>query len=181
MGEPFTASATGQDALASWFAQADRDHDGNLSLAEMQQDAARFFALLDLNRDGEIDPDEITRYETVVAPQIHTGAAATHFQAQAAAEDQGGASGQNADGGNDGGQDQGQTKGNLISAAPVGPEGAGRFGLLNIPEPVAAADTNFNRGVSEDEFDRAATERFRLLDTDHDGRLTLAQLAAQRL
>jgi hypothetical protein len=36
----------------------------------MQKDAEQFFALLDVNHDGEIDPDEITRYENVVVPEI---------------------------------------------------------------------------------------------------------------
>jgi Ca2+-binding EF-hand superfamily protein len=57
---------------------------------------------------------------------------------------------------------------------------AGRFGLLKIPEPVAAADTNFNRGVSADEFRSAANSRFRLLDASNTGRLTLPELQAIR-
>ena len=57
---------------------------------------------------------------------------------------------------------------------------AGRFGLLQIPEPVASADTNFNRGVSADEFKQAADSRFQLLDASHTGRLTLSQLEGIR-
>ena len=57
---------------------------------------------------------------------------------------------------------------------------AGRFGLLQIPEPVASADTNFNRGVSADEFKQAAASRFQLLDASHTGRLTLSQLEGVR-
>ena len=36
--------------------------------------------------------------------------------------------------------------------------------LLNIPEPVAAADTDFNRAITLEEFRQAAIERFQLLD-----------------
>jgi len=68
MGEPFAAAPHG-DALADWFRQADRDHDGAISRDEMEQDAQRFFATLDANHDGEIDPDEINRYETQIAPR----------------------------------------------------------------------------------------------------------------
>jgi hypothetical protein len=57
-----------------------------------------------------------------------------------------------------------------------GMQGASRFGMLDLPEPVASADTDFNRGVSEAEFLRAATARFRVLDFDHHGQLTLAGL-----
>src|SRR3954447_17368221 len=68
MGEPFRPGGHDDDTLADWFRQADRNHDGWVTLEEMQQDAERFFAVLDLNRDGEIDPDEITHYENVIAP-----------------------------------------------------------------------------------------------------------------
>ena len=49
-------------------------------------------------------------------------------------------------------------------------------GLFNLPEPVIAADTNFNRGVSLEEFRQAALLRFRALDLDRRGRLTLSGL-----
>src|SRR5207302_2793480 len=49
MGEPFRPTARDDDTLADWFRQADRNHDGQLTLDEMQQDAERFFALLDTN------------------------------------------------------------------------------------------------------------------------------------
>src|SRR3954447_20217784 len=73
MGEPFRPESREATGLAEWFGQADRNHDGQLTLNEMQADADRFFALLDVNHDGEIDPDEIERYETVVAPEISGG------------------------------------------------------------------------------------------------------------
>ena len=58
-----------------------------------------------------------------------------------------------------------------------GPQGAARYALLNIPEPVAAADTNFDRAISRNEFRQAAIARFELLDTGHTGRLALANAA----
>jgi Ca2+-binding EF-hand superfamily protein len=68
--------------------------------------------------------------------------------------------------------------------APAGLAGnetaAGRFGLLQIPEPVTAADANFNRGVSAEEFRSAANSRFRLLDASNTGRLTLPELRGIR-
>jgi len=53
-----------------------------------------------------------------------------------------------------------------------------RTGLLYLREPVVAADTNFNRGVSLEEFRQAALLRFQALDFAHQGRLTLAGLEA---
>jgi Ca2+-binding EF-hand superfamily protein len=208
MGEPFITPTPGQDTLSTWFAQADSNHDGNLSAIEMQQDAARFFTLLDLNHDGEIDPDEMTNYETVIAPQVHTGAAMMRARQEAPSGDDGGGGGDGDEGGGRGGGGEGGGGGGggggghrgggggggghrgggegggggggFTTAGPTGPEGAARFGLLNIPEPVAAADTNLNRGVSTDEFRQAAISRFQLLDTNHDGRLTVAELEALR-
>ncbi|WP_204324193.1 hypothetical protein, partial [Stenotrophomonas maltophilia] len=63
----------GHDAPNIWFDQADTNHDGVLTLDEMEADAARFFATLDRNKDGEIDPDEIEIYETQIAPMISVG------------------------------------------------------------------------------------------------------------
>jgi len=55
-------------------------------------------------------------------------------------------------------------------------EGAGRYALLDIPEPVAAADTSFDGGISLAEFRQAAARRFALLDIQHQNKLTLAGL-----
>jgi Ca2+-binding EF-hand superfamily protein len=57
---------------------------------------------------------------------------------------------------------------------------SGRYALLNIPEPVISADADFNRGVSAEEFRRAASKRFQLLDLSHTGRLTLPVLVSVR-
>src|SRR4051794_30587555 len=57
MGEPFRARTTGEDTLADWFRQADRSHDGFLTLDEMQADADRFFAKLDVDHNGDIEPE----------------------------------------------------------------------------------------------------------------------------
>src|SRR5947199_9156514 len=86
MGEPFRPAGRDESGLTDWFRQADHNHDGQLTLDEMQADADRFFALLDVNNDGEIDPDEIERYETVIAPEISSAA---HF-AMAALDGSGG-------------------------------------------------------------------------------------------
>jgi hypothetical protein len=56
------------------------------------------------------------------------------------------------------------------------PEGAGLFGLLNEPEPVAAADVNFDARITLNEFLAAADRRFAALDKKHLGYLTLDAL-----
>ncbi len=41
-----------------------------LTADEMQADADRFFARLDSNHDGQIDPEELKTYEWEIAPDI---------------------------------------------------------------------------------------------------------------
>src|SRR5687768_40150 len=70
MGEPFRGQPTRAAALEAWFVQADADGNRSLSIAEMQADATRFFAILDRTKDREIDPDDINHYESAVVPEI---------------------------------------------------------------------------------------------------------------
>jgi hypothetical protein len=58
--------------------------------------------------------------------------------------------------------------------------GAANFSYFDLPEPVAAADSDFNRGVSAKEFDAAAQKRFLLLDRAHDGYLSSSKLQQLR-
>ena len=177
MGEPFRARTTTDDTLADWFRQADANHDGLLTAAEMQADAERFFAKLDTTADGEIDPDEITHYEYEIAPDIQVMSRTKRLPGQPAPV----VSGKDAD--------EEQIRGrsrhrDQEDAAILGIgdalQGAARYGLLNMPEPVAAADTDFNRTISLEEFRQAAIARFQLLDSTHQGRLSLVQLEALR-
>ena len=182
MGEPFRAHTAADDTLADWFRQADRNHDGFLTIDEMQADAERFFARLDTDHDGEIGPDEIAAYEYQVAPEIQVMsrtrpvAGQPTLKATRAERDD---KGDDADEapvrrhGHKGGEDVDATLG--IAGAL---QGGARYSLLNIPEPVAAADADFNRSITLAEFRQAAIDRFQLLDGAHQGRLTLAQLEA---
>ena len=177
MGEPFHARDAGGDALADWFWQADRNHDGQLTVDEMQADAERFFAVLDTNHDGEIDPDEIAHYESVIAPEVSSG---PHMEMAGAGQGpppKGGPGGHRGGGHRDNGSGQGGWRGARLDQ---GYQGAERFGLLDLPEPVISADTNFDRGVSLEEFREAAAHRFAALDVDHQGRLTLNVLETLR-
>jgi Ca2+-binding EF-hand superfamily protein len=166
MGEPFQGRAGGEDGLIVWFQQADRNHDGSITRDEMTADAQRFFETLDTNHDGEIDPDETTHYEQVIAPQVHTGFILTS-ESSGDADSAGGRGGRH-----------GRRRQQDFASAFGGDDeaSAGRFGLLQIPEPITSADADFNRGVSALEFKNAAVQRFGLLDINHTGRLTLPEL-----
>ncbi|MDB5682933.1 MAG: hypothetical protein JWM75_631 [Sphingomonas bacterium] len=157
MGEPFRAAASAAAPVASWFAGADKNGDGRLTQAEAIADADRFFVRLDLDRNGEIAPVEISDYENRVAPEIrlYQSSGFPGARPPAKAERRSAAKG---------GRDSG------------GEIGAGRFAWLNIPQPVAAADLDFNRGISAAEFRSAAAARFRLLDGKGAQALTLATL-----
>ncbi len=166
MGEPFRGRSDSKEAFLKWFAQADRNIDGTLSPVEMQVDAERFFATLDDNRDGQIDPDELVRYEWDVAPEIQVNSKLKRPRSATGSNEQS-HSKRRRDGGRDDPYD------------PEGLQGAARYTLLNMPEPVAAADSDFNRAVSLSEFRQAAANRFQLLDSGRNGNLALAELAAR--
>jgi hypothetical protein len=158
MGEPFLGSKAAPPDLA-WFDGADANHDGRLTMAEMRADAARFYRTLDADGSGEIDPAEIERYETLIAREITL-------------RDRGGGPGGDATlNGPDSLADgpQGPTR-------YVGKDGAALFNYFGLPEPVASADANFNRGVSGAEFLRAAEQRFQMLDSNHDGAVARGEL-----
>jgi hypothetical protein len=178
MGEPFRSPEPGADVAGAWFAGADSDHDGALTVAETQADADRFFTALDTNRDGELGPEEIARYENEVAPEVQLGLQMRGGGFGGRRGGWGGGGGRGDWGRGHGGSRHGGGERRFEGAGEYddGLEGAGRFSWLNIPEPVISADSDLNRGVSRAEFARAAGQRFLLLDANHDGRLTRAEL-----
>lgn len=179
MGEPFRAKTRDDDTLADWFRKADLDHDGTLTAAEMEADADRFFKTLDADGSGEIDPDELAHYEYEVAPDIQvmsrtrrspTDPIPVARHAESLEPERGD------------GKSRRQRRREDEAQLGIGGalQGGARYSLLNIPEPVAAADTDFNRGISLAEFRQAAIGRFELLDATHQGRLTLEALQVRR-
>lgn len=171
MGEPIRARTPNEDTLARWFSQVDRNHDGFLTPDELQADAERYFDVLDTSRDGQIDPDELVRYEWQVAPEIQVNSRLRRARLPGEAppkEDVQTTGGER-------GTERGRRGG---AAVDEGPQGAARYALLNMPQPVAAADADFNRAISLQEFRQAALDRFQLLDKRHEGRLTLQGLEA---
>ena len=158
MGEPIRTDGR-TDPMAVWFAQADADHDGRLTLAELQADADRFFTTLDVDRSGEIDPQEMADYENKVAPEIKLYQPDQDPRAH-----------------------NRQQKHDAKQAAKQrsdyeAPYGAGLYATLNIPQPIVSADLDLNRGVSRAELATVAANRFPALDTTGRGYLTYDTLA----
>ena len=189
-GEPFRDAGPGQDPESAWFAGADSDGDGRLAPAELVADGSRFFALLDSDGDGEIGAAEIGHYENAVAPEIRTadaaGARADAGRGESRGDSRSGGTpndhggGKPGEGAKSGGRSGGAAPApgpRSASSGPYTPQGgAGQFAYLNIPEPVLAADTDWNRRIAPSEFEAAAVLRFGLLDADGDGFLTLEEL-----
>jgi Ca2+-binding EF-hand superfamily protein len=169
MGEPFRPRTANDDTLARWFNQADRNHDGQLTPQEMKADADRFFTTLDTDGDGLIGPEELIHYEWELAPDVQLSARLRRQPGEAAPA-------RTTEGGEELAKDRryGRAEGEPDSMA--GLQGAARYGLLNMPEPVAAADADFNRAITRAEFEQAALERFQLLGRENRGALTLPSL-----
>lgn len=161
-GEVFRAPADAPYPVATWFARADADHDGKLTDAEFVSDFLRFFATLDLDHDGVIDGKELNRYEEALAPELHTSSYDGDWGAKHSDDE--------------GGGESGPTNHPVGSFMKDSPQGAGRFDLLRIPEPVASMDTNLNGRITRDEANDAAEYRFSVLDPHQRGYLLLAEL-----
>ncbi|MBI1685409.1 EF-hand domain-containing protein [Caulobacter hibisci] len=162
-GEPFRAEGGQPYPVAAWFAGADADHDGALTKAEFVADSLRFFDRLDTDKSGVLDGFEVSTYERTIAPEI-VQASAMPQQAMEAPS-----GGEDGGPGGDGPRRRPNGLGNMLL-------GATPFALLAEPQPVMGADADFNRRVTRDEEAKAAASRFKLLDKDGDGRLTLAEL-----
>jgi hypothetical protein len=169
MGEPFRPHAPGEDMLAAWFFKADGNSDGVLTVDEMRADAERFFATLDTDHDGHIGSEELVRYEWEVAPDVQLMSRTRPASNESSA---------NLKSARKVGEAGAIRKSRFRTGNDYGFEGAGRYALLDIPEPVAAADTSFDDGISLAEFRQAAARRFSILDVDRQGKLTLAGLEA---
>ena len=147
MGEPFR-SADRLSGAEHWFRAIDADRNDRVSREEFQADARRFFAILDSDHNGLIDPGEIDHYELEVAPEVRV--MSTYGDPALVKTDQ---------------------DGNVTQAPYPTRLGAGRYGFLAMPEPVVYADLNFDRAVTLLEFRQSADRRFKMLDLDGDGTL----------
>ena len=173
-GEPFRAPTDAPYPVAAWFARADTDRDGRLTRAEMRADGLAFFDRLDANHDGVIDGLEVQDYEQTVAPEILPRIESLR-------------AGEGADpnltfgdpNNTEGRADQPRRNRGTERASTargVGLQGAAVYSLINAPEPVTAADAQFDGRITRAEFADTINRRFDSLDKAGVGYLTLAGL-----
>ncbi|MCL6742044.1 hypothetical protein LZ518_12985 [Sphingomonas sp. RB56-2] len=172
MGEPFRGQPGAPPPLDDWMARADTNHDGSISLIEFVADAGRFLDLLDVNKNGRIDADEIQRYEQVVAPpavRLAGGLRPPGYRSTGASHD------------TYSGVDMGDAQEGDPDAGIQMPGGTG-FGrgpamIAGLPQPVAMADIDLNRIVTKEEFQRVAVRRFQAADFNGDHALSRDELS----
>lgn len=178
-GEPFR----GEGGLARWFAQADANHDGAITLDEFRIDALRSFKVLDVNGDGTIDGFELQAYERDIVPEI--GIMTFDDPAQGGGRIRRGASGGVPNGGssprtNDTGGSHVDAESLLrqqsLRIPAAGRDGAARYSLINEPQPIAAADADLDGKVTLAEWKAITDRRFAKLDHLKTGRLTIDSL-----
>ena len=162
-GEPFRTAVGQPYPVMTWFNQADTDHDGKLSRDEFIADAMRFFAELDLNHDGYISSTENTNYENNIAPEILSVDPRIQ-QPYIRVPD--------ADPDMDTTADADPMAGKYIKQIL----GAAQYSLIDEPQPILAADANFDFRLSTDEWLAATNQRFTILDRNGDGFITPDEL-----
>lgn len=176
-GKPYRAKPDEPYPVAIWFAEADANHDGKLTREEMRAEADAFFRTLDTNHDGVIDGFEVQTYEQTIAPEIlpHIDnlRAGEGFDPNLDLADQ-----RNTERPGSSGRARGgfQLRQPREVKGETGAQGAAVYSLINQPEPVAAADADFDGKISLAEFEAAADRHFEILDTKQQGYLTLADL-----
>ena len=175
-GEPFRAARGAPYPISSWFAIADANHDGRISQSEFTASFTRFFDVIDADRDGMIRSEEIQRYEKDVVPEVRSfGSGFGGGRRRSGFDSSGEFSRLNEQTDKDQSAEVGKST-EIEGDLKTGPMGAGRYALINIPEPISAMDTDFNGIVSRNEMFSAARRRFALLDPQGKGGLTMADL-----
>jgi len=163
-GEPLNGGPLGQpsceEAMKRWFDRVDTNQDGVIDRNEYLADAGRQFAAMDIDKNGVITSDELSRYRATYDTASVPGPAADASQSSAqgapnqrgAQRKQGGAQPRNS------------------------PSEGGRTKFdTDEPDPVMAADVHLQFKVTLADFLSYAEREFDELNGKHDGRLTKAE------
>lgn len=173
-GEPFAAPPGQAWPVADWFLGADADLDGAVVFEEFAADGRRWFDQLDTDHDGRLGQTELWAYEASLR-ELGPGPGAGGGPRGSASRPSGGSLGETL---GVAPQSRGGSHVRRHEGAR-GPRGYGTIaeaGFFNLPQPVKAADVNVDQRVTPEEWAAATQRWFTALDTDRDGRLTLATL-----
>jgi hypothetical protein len=178
-GQPFRAPQAAPYPIDVWFKQADANSDGKLDRAEFVADAAAFFKKLDLRGEGVLSPAEIAIYEHRIAPEVLGLHVKVSLGDRPVIERDGGRLWL-AQADKPGEIDPGGTIPNNPDDKPKAftesGQGASPYSLFDEPEPVTAADLDFNGFIRRVNFLKVADAHFTTLDPNDKGFLTLAGL-----
>jgi hypothetical protein len=158
-----------------WFNAADANKDGKLDKAEMRADADIFFRVLDQDHNGYIDGFEVSFYEHRILPEMlqnQTFGLLTAPGLKVLTQFGGPGQPDAPPVVDEGIQDRTRSH----KKDEVDLQGAAPYNFLREPEPVSASDGDFNHRITQAEFAAASDRRFKALDRDGDGFLTLATL-----
>ena len=162
-GQPFRAPLGQPYPSAAWFAAADKDRDGRVSPAEFRADAEAFFRTLDVDRDGMVDGFEVAAYEASI-PEMNP-----EIRSLRPGEGMDLSLGRSGGGYRPERPPRRRERNGLRQGVP-------QFSWFNDPQPVAAADSDFNSRITLEEARAVADRRFAMLDPMGRGFLELNAL-----
>jgi hypothetical protein len=170
-GEPLNGGPLGYptctDAMTGWFNRVDTNHDRTIDPSEFLTDTRRQFAVMDLDHDGEITPDELAAYRApydLGLPETAPRDADTSSDQTSNQPSRGSRRGRG---------------GNAGSSLPNVGSSARKVDLSNdAADPVMSADVDLKFRVTLSEFLVYEQQQFTQLDARHDQHLTLAEILA---
>lgn len=154
LGPPTRDADQYRATMRDWFASADTDHDGKLSLAEFIAEADRVFPLYDLNHDGFVTSYELTTYR--VGLPSHTLPADSGRRLR-----------------------PGRIDMTPDEAATAHTDGRGRPDYRMGIDPVMSADSNADFRVTTEELRVEAARRHTIMDKNGDGSVSVSEFMDQ--
>jgi hypothetical protein len=167
-GEPLSGGLLGHpscaEALAGWFDRLDTDRRGAIDLDRYLADARGQFAAMDLDKQGAVTADVLTRYRAPYNSDARPETAASATESSNRVPRSG-----------EGAHRQGQSGTGSRAAASGNDRG---HSSDEEPDPVMAADVQLQFKVTLSDFIAYEQRRFAELNAKHDGRLAKAEVLA---
>jgi Ca2+-binding EF-hand superfamily protein len=143
--------------MDAWFDRVDTDHDGKMTLAEMEADAVRQFNVMDLRHDGKVTAAEVAAYRQKVMGGRYASISTPEAGVRPRARDDD----------SEGGEAPGERRRRDEESMPK-PDASGVM-PADRPDPVMSADTDLDGSVTLDEFRAYIHQNFADLDKSHSG------------